>query len=59
VVQVKGKKRAEMVFPVQAEEEEIKAAALAHPNVQRFLGEQPPRMVKYIPGRLVAIVPGA
>jgi len=59
VVQVKGKKRAEMVFSVQAEEEEIKAAALAHPNVQRFLGEQPPRMVKYIPGRLVAIVPGA
>ena len=59
VVQVKGKKRAEVSFPVNASEDDIKAAALAHPNVQRFLGDQPPRMVKYVPGRLVAIVPGA
>ena len=59
VVQVKGKKRAEVSFSVDASEDDIKAAALAHPNVQRFLGDQPPRMVKYVPGRLVAIVPGA
>jgi len=58
VVQVKGKKRGELSLPVDADEEEIKAAALALPNVQRFLGAVPPRMVKYVPGRLVAIVPG-
>ncbi len=58
VVQVKGKKRAEISFAVDASEEEIKAAALVHPKVVRFLGDAPPRMVKYVPGRLVAIVPG-
>ena len=58
VVQVKGKKRGELRFPVDASEDDIKAAALALPNVQRHLGTLPPRMVKYIPGRLVAIVPG-
>jgi len=58
VVQVKGKKRGELIFPVDASEDDIKAAALALPNVQRHLGTLPPRMVKYIPGRLVAIVPG-
>ena len=59
VVQVKGKKRGELVLPVDASEADIKAAALALPNVQRFVGDVPPRMVKYVAGRLVAIVPGA
>ncbi len=59
VIQVKGKKRGELVLPVDAAEEDIKAAALALPNVQRYVGDVPPRMVKYVAGRLVAIVPGA
>ena len=57
-VQVKGKKRGELSVPVGLDEEAIKAAALALPNVQKFLGDAPPRLVKYIPGRLVTIVPG-
>jgi leucyl-tRNA synthetase len=56
-VQVKGKKRGELVVPVDMDEESIKAAALALPNVQKFVGDRPPRLVKYIPGRLVTIVP--
>ncbi|MBN96137.1 MAG: leucine--tRNA ligase [Deltaproteobacteria bacterium] len=58
VIQVKGKKRGVLEVAVDASEEEIKAAALAMPNVQKFVGDAPPRFVKYIPGRLVTIVPG-
>jgi len=58
IVQVKGKKRGELSVPVGMDEEAIKAAALALPNVAKFVGEAPPRLVKYVPGRLVTIVPG-
>ena len=58
IVQVKGKKRGDLVVPVGMDEEAIKAAALALPNVQKFVGDAPPRFVKYVPGRLVTIVPG-
>jgi leucyl-tRNA synthetase len=58
IVQVKGKKRGELSIPVGMDEESIKAAALALPNVAKFVGDAPPRLVKYVPGRLVTIVPG-
>ena len=58
VIQVKGKKRGSLEVATDASEEDIKQAALALPNVQKFVGDAPPRLVKYIPGRLVTIVPG-
>jgi leucyl-tRNA synthetase len=56
VVQVKGKLRGRIRVPVDAAEETIQSAALAEPNVQRFVGEHPVRKVIIVPGRLVNIV---
>ena len=56
VVQVKGKLRGRIRVPVDAAEELIRSAALAEPNVQRFVGENPVRKVIIVPGRLVNIV---
>jgi leucyl-tRNA synthetase len=56
VVQVKGKLRGRIRVPVDAAEDAIRSAALAEPNVQRFVGEHPVRKVIIVPGRLVNIV---
>jgi leucyl-tRNA synthetase len=34
------------------------AAAMADQRVRKWVGDEPPRFVKYVPGRLVNIVPG-
>jgi leucyl-tRNA synthetase len=56
VVQVNGKRRDEIEVPVDAEEEEIRRAALASEKVQRHLNNRPPRKVVVVPGRLVNLV---
>jgi len=56
VVQVNGKLRAKLTIPAEMSEEDVKAQALAQPNVQTFVGEKQPAKVVYIPGRLVNIV---
>jgi len=55
-VQVNGKLRGEVVVEKDADEDMIKAAALAHENVMKFVGEQKPTKVIYVPGRLVSVV---
>jgi leucyl-tRNA synthetase len=56
VVQIQGKRRAELAIPQGASEEDIKATALAHPDVQRHLDGKAPRRVIYVPGKLLNIV---
>lgn len=55
-VQVNGKVRAEIVVAHDADQEAIESMALAHERIQEFLGDQTPRRVIYVPGRLVNIV---
>jgi leucyl-tRNA synthetase len=56
VVQVNGKKRAEVRVPADATREAQEAAALADPNVQKFTAGAQIRKVVVVPGRLVNIV---
>jgi leucyl-tRNA synthetase len=56
VVQVNGKRRAEIRVPKDADEASVRAAALADENVLRHLEGKPPRKVIVVPGRLVNLV---
>jgi leucyl-tRNA synthetase len=56
VVQVNGKLRARLELAAGLDEEEVKSAALAEDNVQRFIGDQSVRKVIYVPGKLVNVV---
>jgi leucyl-tRNA synthetase len=55
-VQVNGKLRGEVTVQKDTDAEDIKATALAHENVAKFLGDQKPAKIIYVPGRLVSIV---
>ncbi len=56
VVQVNGKLRAHVSVSAGATREEIQTAALAHPNVQRFVEGKDIRKAIVVPGKLVNIV---
>jgi leucyl-tRNA synthetase len=56
VVQVNGRLRAHISVAVDAHEGEIRAAALADPNVRKFIGISAVRKVIIVPGKLVNIV---
>ena len=56
VVQVNGKVRDRFDAPVDISEAEAKEKALATDGARRYLNDQQPKMVKYVPGRLVNIV---
>ena len=43
-------------IPEDIDPEAIKSLALAHENVAKFVGEQKPTKIIYVPGRLVSIV---
>jgi leucyl-tRNA synthetase len=55
-VQVNGKVRDRVMVPIEADEEEIKAAALASEAVRKHLDGKPPRNVIVAKKRLVSIV---
>lgn len=55
-VQVNGKLRGEITVAKDAEEDSIKADALAHENVSKFVADKKPTKIIYVPGRLVSIV---
>jgi leucyl-tRNA synthetase len=55
-VQINGKVRSEVVVAVDAGEAEIQAAALADPKVAAHVGDQTPKRVIVVPGRMVSIV---
>jgi leucyl-tRNA synthetase len=54
-VQVNGKLRGEVSVGKDTDPEEIKAKALAHENVAKFVTGEPKKVI-YVPGRLVSIV---
>ncbi len=56
VVQVNGKLRARISVPAAAGEAAVRAAALADPNVQKFVGGAAIRKVIVVPGKLVNVV---
>lgn len=55
-VQVNGKLRDKVVVPAEADEEQIKSAALASANIQKFLEGKEPKKVIVANKRLVNIV---
>ena len=56
VVQINGKRRAEIEVAASANNEEIIAAALAHPDVQRHSEGKTPKKSIVVPGKLVNLV---
>lgn len=56
VVQVNGKKRAEIVVPADAGEDQIKQVALGEANVQRFIEGKTVRKTIVVPKKLLNIV---
>jgi leucyl-tRNA synthetase len=56
VVQVNGKLRGRVTVPVDADEAAVRQAALADPNVQRFMEGRPLRKFIYVPGKLANVV---
>ncbi|HWR88479.1 MAG TPA: leucine--tRNA ligase [Acidiferrobacterales bacterium] len=56
VVQVNGKKRADVTVPVDADETMVRELALADENVQRHVVGKPVKKVIIVPGKLVSIV---
>ncbi len=56
VVQVNGKLRARIAVPAEADERTVREAALADPNVQKFVGSAAIRKVIVVPGKLVNVV---
>jgi len=56
VVQVNGKLRAHISVAVDADDAVVRAAALADPHVQKFIGSSAVRKVILVPGKLVNIV---
>jgi leucyl-tRNA synthetase len=55
VVQVNGKLRGRVIVAAKANDEAIKAAALADEQVRKFV-DKPVRKVVYVPGKLINIV---
>jgi leucyl-tRNA synthetase len=56
VVKVNGKLRARIQVPVDADDELVRAAALADPNVGKFVGSATIRKVIIVRGKLVNVV---
>ena len=56
VLQVNGKLRSRMTVATDADEATVRAAALADPVVQKFVGGQTVRKIIVVPGKLVNVV---
>jgi len=56
VIQVNGKVRATMKFPVDATEEEVKAAAFGNFRIQQFVLYKQIRKIVFVPNKLINIV---
>ncbi len=57
VIQVAGKRRAEVELSSDASEQEVLEAALSLEQVRKFAGEGAPSRHIYVPGRLINIIP--
>ncbi len=58
VVQINGKKRGEILAPIDAEEEEVKELALAEDNVNKHIQDKAIKKVILVKGKLINIVIG-
>jgi leucyl-tRNA synthetase len=56
VVQVNGKLRAHITVPASADDDSLRAAAVADPHVQKFIGGAQVRKVIVVRGKLVNVV---
>lgn len=56
VVQVNGKLRGRISVPAAAERQQVERAALAEPNVRKYLEGKPLKKVIVVPGKLVNLV---
>ncbi|HUO43687.1 MAG TPA: leucine--tRNA ligase [Burkholderiales bacterium] len=56
VVQVNGKLRGKLRVSKDADRAAIEQAALAEPNVHKYIGTQPVKKIVVVPGRLVNVV---
>ena len=56
VIQVNGKLRGQIMIPTEASREDIEKTVLAHPDVQRFVGDATVRKVIVVPNKLVNVV---
>ena len=56
VVQVNGKLRGRITVATNADEAQVRAAALADPNVRKFVDGKPVRKFVYVPGKLANVV---
>ena len=56
IVQVNGKLRAKLELAKGTSDDDVKAAAMADGNVQKFITDKKPTKVVYVPGRLVNVV---
>lgn len=56
VVQVNGRLRARIQVAADAHDTAVREAALADPNVRKFVGSAPVRKVIVVPGKLVNVV---
>ncbi|HXF44512.1 MAG TPA: leucine--tRNA ligase [Burkholderiaceae bacterium] len=56
VVQVNGKLRGSIRVPAQADRAAIEAAAIADPNVRKYVGGSPVKRVVVVPNKLVNVV---
>jgi len=56
VIQVNGRVRDKISIPAETSENEAKSKALASENVQRYLKDNEPKKVIYVPGRLINFV---
>ena len=55
VVQVNGKVRSHITVDANADDEQVRAVALADPATQKWIEGKPIRMFKVVKGRLVTI----
>ena len=56
VVQVNGKLRGHVTLPADADEGQAREAALAEPNVQRFVADKEIKKVVFVAGKLINVV---
>jgi leucyl-tRNA synthetase len=55
-VQVSGKLRGTIIVPVDAPREDVEKAALANPDVAKYVGGATPKKIVVVPGKIVNIV---
>lgn len=55
-IQVNGKRRGELQVPAEASKDEVTALALADESVMKILGDNKPKKIIVVPGRIVNVV---